>query len=307
MTSATPAEALGAPGLSRLAGRGAGQAGPRGASASPQELVDGRRAAPRGDRPAHRGAQPQLARSTAWRASTATCCAWASSSCKYRPDIPAQGDAQRGGGAGQDASAPRSPRAFVNGLLDRVAVALGRQGRDAHRRRTTSGLEALDALAGVDALCLFVGEDERPLQGIAGLRRLAAVRRRSRGCWSTGFFTGAAGDSCCFPPTGGSPPGAHLRRGAGHGATPWTPHGWAEALLGGGARCSTRPGVESVALEVPGAGRLDDAARAQGPAEAFLAALHGQRVAVLADKGVVRLLPPARAVRLSALPGGRVC
>jgi hypothetical protein len=49
--------------------------------------------------------------------------------------------------------------------------------------------------------------------------------------------------------------------------------------------------VESVALEIPGGGRLDEAAQAQALQQHFLPAFKGKRVTVLAEKGLTKLLP----------------
>jgi hypothetical protein len=63
------------------------------------------------------------------------------------------------------------------------------------------GLESLDALSELDAACLFLFEDERPLRGAAGYidwRLCGALSRVLGG----GRFVGALGDALLFP-TGG--------------------------------------------------------------------------------------------------------
>ncbi len=56
------------------------------------------------------------------------------------------------------------------------------------------GFEVLDGIDGVDSLCLFVSEDERPLKGAAGYvdwRMCGALSQ----IVSNAFFTGARKDS----------------------------------------------------------------------------------------------------------------
>src|SRR3954452_25120632 len=63
------------------------------------------------------------------------------------------------------------------------------------------GLDSLDELKDVDALCLFVGEDERPLRGVAGYvdwRLCGALSRVIK----NGFFVGAAQDWLLLPSNG---------------------------------------------------------------------------------------------------------
>jgi leucyl aminopeptidase len=150
------------------------------------------------------------------------------------------------------------------------------------------GLEGLDALGGVDALLLFVGEDERPLQGSAGYVDWRLCGQLSR-LLEAGFFTGAAGDSLLLPSDGRLPPARIFAVGLGRGEA--LDAARLTAVLKEAARVLTKAGAQSVALEVPGAERVDDAARAAALQQAFLPAFTGKRVALLADKAFVRLLP----------------
>jgi leucyl aminopeptidase len=150
------------------------------------------------------------------------------------------------------------------------------------------GLEGLDALGGVDALLLFVGEDERPLQGSAGYVDWRLCGQLSR-LLEAGFFTGAAGDSLLLPSDGRLPPARIFAVGLGRRET--LDAARLTAVLKEAARVLTKAGAQSVALEVPGAERVDDAARAAALQQAFLPAFTGKRVALLADKAFVRLLP----------------
>jgi hypothetical protein len=150
------------------------------------------------------------------------------------------------------------------------------------------GMEGLDSLGGVDALCLFVAEDDRPLPSTAGYvdwRLCGALSRVLKG----GFFTGAKDDWLLLPSDGKlSVPrifvvGLGSRQGLDSGAL-------SEALAGAG-RVLTRAKVDSVALEVPAGARTDDAARAEALQKSFLPAFKGGRVALLVDKGLARLVP----------------
>lgn len=65
-------------------------------------------------------------------------------------------------------------------------------------QQLTSGLDALDALTGIEAVCCFVVEDERPLSGATGYLdwRLCGGLSRILG---SGFFVGAPGDKLLLP------------------------------------------------------------------------------------------------------------
>lgn len=150
------------------------------------------------------------------------------------------------------------------------------------------GLEGLDALGGVDALCLFVAEDDRPLPSSAGYvdwRLCGALSRVLK----NGFFTGAKDDWLLLPSDGKLPVprifvvglGSRQRLDAG---------ALSEALAAAG-RVLSRAKVDAVALEVPSGAGVEDAARAEAFQKGFLPAFKGGRVALLVDKGLVRLLP----------------
>jgi leucyl aminopeptidase len=150
------------------------------------------------------------------------------------------------------------------------------------------GLEGLDALAGVDALCLFVAEDDRPLPGTAGFVdwRLSGALSR---VLKQRFFTGARQDWLLLPSDGRLPitrifvVGLGLRKELD-----------ADTLgraMANAAQVLGKAQVESVAMEIPGGGRVDEAAQAQALQQHFLPAFTGKRVTVLAEKGLARLLP----------------
>jgi hypothetical protein len=150
------------------------------------------------------------------------------------------------------------------------------------------GLGGLDSLQDVDALCLFVAEDDRPLPASAGYVDWRLCGALSR-VLQSGFFVGARDDSLLLPTDGGfGVPRVFvmgLGRRAGLDASQL-----GEALASAG-RVLARAKVEAVALEVPGQGRVDDSARLSALQERFVPAFKGKRVAVLADKEFARRLP----------------
>jgi Cytosol aminopeptidase family, N-terminal domain len=150
------------------------------------------------------------------------------------------------------------------------------------------GLEGLDALQGVDALCLFVGEDDRPLPSSAGYVDWRLCGALSR-VLQSGFFVGALEDSLLLPTDGRFPVPRIFVLGLGQR------QGLDASSLGEAmafaARVMAKAKVQGVALEVPGAGRLDEGVRASALNEKFLPTFKGQRVAVLADKDLARRLP----------------
>ncbi|XXF80515.1 M17 family peptidase N-terminal domain-containing protein [Myxococcaceae bacterium GXIMD 01537] len=147
------------------------------------------------------------------------------------------------------------------------------------------GFEGLDALTGIDALCLFVAEDDRPLPSSAGYvdwRLCGALSRVLK----AGFFTGVKDDWLLLPSDGklvvprifvvGLGPRKALD---------------AEALgeaLGNAARVLAKARVESVALEVPGGERLEESVRGSALEKNFLSVFKGKKVAVLADRAPAR-------------------
>ncbi|WNG46316.1 peptidase M17 [Archangium minus] len=150
------------------------------------------------------------------------------------------------------------------------------------------GLEGLDSLEGVDALCLFVGEDDRPLPGSAGYVDWRLCGSLSR-VLQSGFFVGAREDSLLLPSDGRFPVprifviGLGQRRGMDASSL-------GEALANAG-QVLAKAKVEAVALEIPGVGALDEGTRASALTERFLPAFKGKKVAVLADKELARRLP----------------
>jgi len=151
-----------------------------------------------------------------------------------------------------------------------------------------TSLETLDGLEGVDTLCLFVAEDERPLSGAAGLSDWRLCGQLSR-LLVDGFFSGAADDSVLLPSNGRIGPGRIVVFGLGRRER-LTDGPALGARLAAAAAALDRAGALSVALEVPGAGRLPDAERVRALKSGFLPGFHGRHLAVLGDKTLSQLL-----------------
>ena len=115
-------------------------------------------------------------------------------------------------------------------------------------QQLTAGLDSLDALTGIGAVCCFVTEDERPLSGATGFLdwRLCGGLSKILG---SGFFVGAPGDKLLLPTDGRLP--AHKVFAVGLGrSTGVTALGLEHALTQAAAMLS-RAGVDSVALAFP--------------------------------------------------------
>jgi hypothetical protein len=150
------------------------------------------------------------------------------------------------------------------------------------------GFEGLDALAGVDALCLFVAEDDRPLPGTAGYVDWRLCGSLSR-VLQNGFFVGAKEDWLLLPSDGRMPIGRIFAVGL--GARKSLDTATLGRVLANAAQVLAKANVESVALELPSGGRVDEAAQAEALQQHFLPAFKGKRVTVLADKSLAKLLP----------------
>lgn len=150
------------------------------------------------------------------------------------------------------------------------------------------GLEAIDALAGVDTVCLFVPEDERPLRGLAGFVdwRLSGMLSR---VLMGDFFRGVAGDTVLMPSDSRIP--AIRIFAVGLGPLQMLDGTRLADALKTAAEMLNRAKVTAVALEPPAHG-FPDETRAHAFREAFLPGFEGDRLAVFAEKSLARLLTP---------------
>jgi hypothetical protein len=155
-------------------------------------------------------------------------------------------------------------------------------------------LESLDALEGVDTVLLFVRQDERPLQGLAGFldwRMCGAVSR----LLVDNFFQGTAGEALLLPTDGRVPPSRIMVVGLGR-REEVSAQMVEEALKAAAVRLN-KAQVQGVAMEPPGAGSLDDETRAKLLSSSFVPEFTGQRLTILAERALGRFFagePPAR-------------
>ena len=148
-------------------------------------------------------------------------------------------------------------------------------------------LEHLDGLGGYDSLCLFVGEDERPLRGAAGFVDWRMCGQLSR-VLRNQFFTGKEGDTLLLPSGGRFPSGRIFVIGL--GPTKKLDAAALGRVLEKAAQTLVKAKVEAVAGELPGEGLLEDGVRAGALRSQFLPQLGKAKVAVLGGKPLQRLL-----------------
>jgi len=155
-------------------------------------------------------------------------------------------------------------------------------------------LEALDD-AEAEALCLFVGEAERPLSGLAGLVDWRLAGRLSR-LIRSGLLTGASGEALLMPPGARLPFERLFLFGTG---SLRDPAGLSARVLEALRRLS-QAGVRNAALQLPPGIPPDEGARRlleeeQAPARGLLFAADPAQIAdALAQTGAAR--PPDRRV-----------
>lgn len=125
-------------------------------------------------------------------------------------------------------------------------------------QQLTSGLDALDALNGIEAICCFVLEDDRPLSGAPGYLDWRLCGGLSK-ILASGFFVGAPGDKLLLPSDARVPARRIFAVGLGPSAAV-TPPG-VEHALGVAALMLSKAHVESVALAFPALPRAIAAAR----------------------------------------------
>jgi hypothetical protein len=154
-------------------------------------------------------------------------------------------------------------------------------------RAQEAGLDALDAAPDLDALCLFVAEDERPLTGLAGFVDWRLCGQLSR-LLVRGFFTGEPKDKVLLPSEGRLGPPRIFAIGVGKKAQ-LDPLRLSEAFADAAVTLN-KAQSRAVAIGVPGGGQLDDAVRAAAFTAKFLPAFHGEKVLVLSERTLTKLL-----------------
>ena len=143
-------------------------------------------------------------------------------------------------------------------------------------------LEALDGLEGVEAFCLLVASDERPLAGAAGYLDWRLLGGLSR-LLAQGFFKGDVDEKLLLPSQGRVPPLKVFAVGVGPSGKLDVPG--LDAALVAAAGVLKKAQVASVALALPEAPGLPDLARAEAVRVRFAPAFGGE-VVLLADKSV---------------------
>lgn len=141
-----------------------------------------------------------------------------------------------------------------------------------------TSLDAVDTLSGLEAVCCFISEDERPLSGAAGFVDWRLCGEFSR-VLRSGFFTGTPGDKLLLPTEARVP--ARKLFAVGLGRTSAITALGLEHALSAAATMLTRAQVESVALAFPSLPAAVAAARDELIARAFAPHFQGA-VAVFA-------------------------
>jgi hypothetical protein len=147
-------------------------------------------------------------------------------------------------------------------------------------------LDSLDALEGIDAFCLLVASDERPLSGATGYLDWRLLGGLSR-VLLDGFFKGDKGEKLLIPTAGKVPPVKAFAVGVGPSAG--LNVAVLQEVLEDAAQVLKKAGVGSVALSLPDAPAVSDAGRAEAVKSKFAPAFGGQ-VILLADKSVKQAL-----------------
>jgi len=148
-------------------------------------------------------------------------------------------------------------------------------------------LEGLDGLSEVEALCLFIREDERPLKGGAGLADWRMCGKLSE-VLLNGFFQGSPEENLLLPTEGRL--AAPRLFAFGIGRTEDLSSTRISEGLSHAARALRKAGIRSVATELPGAGVLSDEERVRLWNGSFTPAFKGDSAVVLAEKALAKLL-----------------
>jgi len=147
-------------------------------------------------------------------------------------------------------------------------------------------LESIDTLRDVDALCVFVTDDDRPLSGAAGYLDWRMCGSLSR-VLLQGFFKGDRGEQLLMPTSGGVQAVKLFAVGAGPSKT--LDASTLGLLLESSALMLKRAGVASVAISLPKCG-LDDAAKADAVKKRFAPSFAPGTTALFAEKALRALL-----------------
>ncbi|MBL8950760.1 MAG: peptidase M17 [Myxococcaceae bacterium] len=147
-------------------------------------------------------------------------------------------------------------------------------------------LDAVDTLKDIDALCVFVADDDRPLTGAAGYLDWRMCGSLSR-VLLQGFFKGDRGEQLLMPTSGGVPAVKLFAVGAGPSKS--LDASTLGLLLESSALMLKRAGVQSVAVSLPKCG-LDDAAKAEAVKKRFVPSFSPGTTALFAEKALRALL-----------------
>ncbi len=147
-------------------------------------------------------------------------------------------------------------------------------------------LESIDTLKEVDALCLFVTDDDRPLAGAAGFLDWRMCGSLSR-VLLQGFFKGDRGEQLLMPTSGGVQAVKLFAVGAGPSKT--LDASTLGLLLESSALMLKRAGVTSVAISLPRCA-LDDAAKADAVKKRFAPSFAPGTTTLFAEKALRALL-----------------
>jgi hypothetical protein len=147
-------------------------------------------------------------------------------------------------------------------------------------------LESIDSLQGVDALCVVLTEDDRPLTGAAGYLDWRMCGSLSR-VLLQGFFKGDRGDQLLMPTSGGV--SAIKLFAVGAGSSKSLDESTLGLLLENAAQMLKKAGVSTVALALPRCS-LEDATKADVVKKRFAPMFAPGVTQVFAEKSLRALL-----------------
>ena len=156
------------------------------------------------------------------------------------------------------------------------------------RELSLEALDGLSELARIEALCVFIRQDERPLKGAAGWVDWRMCGKLSQ-VLLDGFFEGRCLETLLLPSDGMLQSPRLFAFGCGPTAE-LTSARLGECLEHAG-RTLQRAGLKSVATELPAVPTMSEEARVSSFNEHFGKTFSGEAVWVLAERAVTRLLP----------------